>query len=163
MTTIDWEAEIIALLDELSQVQDELFSTLAAKRECMSRSDAEGMTALEEREEQVRQRLEACHHRRQQLLRAARQRSLPSDSLGKLAATATLGGRESLAGRVKETSARMRLLQHESLTNWVLAQRSLLHYAQMLEILATGGRPQPTYKEQGAAAPCAGALVNQEA
>jgi flagellar biosynthesis/type III secretory pathway chaperone len=163
MTTIDWEAEIIALLDELSQVQDELFSTLKAKRDCMSRSDMEGMTALEEREELVRKRLEECHHRRQQLLRAARQRSLPSESLGKLATAATVGGQESLANRVKETSARIRLLQHESLTNWVLAQRSLLHYAQLLEILATGGRPQPTYKEKGAAAPCAGVLVNQEA
>jgi flagellar biosynthesis/type III secretory pathway chaperone len=163
MTTIDWEAEIIALLDELSQVQDELFATLAAKRECMSAGDVDGMAALEAREELVRQRLEACHHRRQQLLRAARQRSLPSESLGKLATSATVGGRESLAKRVNETSARLRLLQHESLTNWVLAQRSLLHYAQMLEILATGGRPHPTYKEKGAAPSSTGALVNQEA
>ncbi|MCU0373434.1 MAG: hypothetical protein MUE56_09370, partial [Ignavibacteria bacterium] len=30
----------------------------------------------------------------------------------------------------------MRLLQHQSLTNWVLAQRSMLHLSQLLEIIA---------------------------
>jgi hypothetical protein len=41
----------------------------------------------------------------------------------------------------------MRLLQNQSITNWVLAQRSLLHVSQLLEIIATGGRLQPTYGE----------------
>jgi hypothetical protein len=39
----------------------------------------------------------------------------------------------------------MRVLQHHSLANWVLAQRRLLHVAQSLEIIATGGRMRPTY------------------
>jgi flagellar biosynthesis/type III secretory pathway chaperone len=80
-----------------------------------------------------------------------------------LANSAIIAGREELAGRVKETSARVRLLQHECLTNWVVAQRSLLHYAQMLEILATGGHPDPTYKVSGPAAASGGMLVDQEA
>jgi hypothetical protein len=56
----------------------------------------------------------------------------------------------------------MRLLQHHSLTNWVLAQRSLLHITQLLEIVATGGRLQPTYGK-GASSHARGALVDQEA
>ena len=165
MTTaaIDWEAEIVALLGELTSVQDELFEALSAKRDCMARRDFEGIVPLDEREEQVRCRLEACQQRRQQLLSAARQRNLPSDSLGGLANSAIIPGREKLSSRVKETSARMRLLQNECLTNWVVAQRSLLHYAQMLEILATGGRPDPTYKERGAPVTNGGMLVDQEA
>jgi hypothetical protein len=161
--SIDWEAEIVALLGELTSVQDELFETLSAKRDCMARCDFDGMAALDEREEQIGCRLEACHHRRQQLLSAARQRNLPSENLGGLANSAIIPGRERLGGRVKESSARMRLLQHECLTNWVVAQRSLLHYAQMLEILATGGRPDPTYKERGAPVAGGGLLVDQEA
>ena len=79
MTTvaIDWEAEIVALLDEISQVQDDLLETLIQKRECMGRMDLEGMTALDAQEQEVCKRLEACQQRRQQLLRAARQRHLP--------------------------------------------------------------------------------------
>jgi hypothetical protein len=56
----------------------------------------------------------------------------------------------------------MRLLQHHSLANWVLAQRSLLHVAQMLEIIATGGRLQPTYGN-GESSMSGGALVDHQA
>lgn len=160
---IDWEREIIGLLDEMSQVQDELFTILAEKRACMMRRDLEGMMAVNAREQEVCQRLETCLQRRQQLLRAARQRNLPHESLGKLARSPISGNRDSLSKRVDESSARMRLLQHESLTNWVMAQRSLLHYSQMLEILAAGGRPNPTYKERGASVSYGGVLVDQEA
>jgi flagellar hook-associated protein 1 FlgK len=140
-TSIDWEAEIVELLGELTSVQDELFQSLAAKRDCLARRDFEALSELDEREEEVRGRLEACHQRRERLLSAARQRRLPSESLGGLASSAAIPGREKLAGRVKETSHRMRLLQHECLTNWVVAQRSLLHYAQMLRFSPPAAAP----------------------
>ena len=56
----------------------------------------------------------------------------------------------------------MRLLQHESLTNWVLAQRTLLHLSQMVEIIATGGHTKADIwksREPGAR----GALVDRAA
>jgi hypothetical protein len=56
----------------------------------------------------------------------------------------------------------MRLLHHQSLANWVLAQRTLLHIAQMLEIVATGGRLQPTYDPANVSSP-GGALVDHAA
>ena len=63
---------------------------------------------------------------------------------------------------MKEATARMRLLQHQSLANWVLAQRSLLHVSQLIEIIATGGRMQPTYGDKESVH-ARGSLVNQEA
>ena len=62
----------------------------------------------------------------------------------------------------RRLTGRMDLLQHHSLANWVLAQRSLLHISQLLEIIATGGRLRPTY---GKSEPvlARGALVDQEA
>jgi hypothetical protein len=63
---------------------------------------------------------------------------------------------------VKEASAKMQLLQHHSLAGWVLAQRSLLHVSQLLEILATGGRMQPTYGSRESIHAC-GSMLNQEA
>jgi hypothetical protein len=53
--------------------------------------------------------------------------------------------RQKLTPTMREATARMRLLQHHSLTNWVLVQRTLIHLSQMLEIIATGGRLKPTY------------------
>ena len=67
-----------------------------------------------------------------------------------------------LGQQVKQSAARMRLLQHHSLANWVLAQRSLLHVSQLLEIVATGGRLQPTYGDTESVH-AGGGLVNQHA
>ena len=57
---------------------------------------------------------------------------------------------------------RMRLLQTGLLTNWLLAQRTLLHISQLLEIIATGGRIQPTYVVSESVQ-SRGALLDQEA
>ena len=94
--------------------------------------------------------------------REPRTSGLPHESLEKLASSLKTGKREQLQKRVKESSARMRQLQLQSLTNWVLAQRTMLHLAQLLEIVATGGRLQPTYG-RGAAPVAGGALVDSEA
>jgi hypothetical protein len=82
--------------------------------------------------------------------------------VAKLANKTAPGKHSKLGSRVKETTARMRLLQHNALANWVLAQRSLLHVSQLLEIIATGGRIQPTYGDRESVHGC-GSLVNQEA
>jgi hypothetical protein len=63
---------------------------------------------------------------------------------------------------MREAADRSRLLQHQSLTNWVLVQRTLLHLSQMIEIIATGGRPKPTY-EKGPGSNSGGALVDRAA
>jgi hypothetical protein len=65
-----------------------------------------------------------------------------------------------LTPQVKKTAARARLLQHQALANWVLAQRTVLHLSQILEIIATGGRLQPTYGKENPIA-AGGSLVDQ--
>lgn len=161
-TTLDWEAEIAALLDELSSVQDELLSVLNAKREQLVAGNLAGLTEIQEREELLAARLAGCQERRADLLTAARKAGLAGDSLGKLATRAGGGQRGKLSQQAKAASARMRLLRNESLTNWVLAQRALLHVSQLVEIIATGGRLQPTYGE-GESVHARGSLVNHEA
>ena len=159
---MDWESDLANLLGELTSVQTELLSVLEAKRECMGRNDLDGTAELRPRAEQLLGRLQSCHDRRTELLRVAEVEGRPAATLGKLAIRATRENRDKLARQVKESSLRMRLLQHHSLANWVLAQRSLLHVAQMLEIIATGGRLQPTYGN-GESPTSGGALVDQQA
>jgi flagellar biosynthesis/type III secretory pathway chaperone len=158
-TTLDWESALPQLLDELASAQDELLALLAAKREFLATGDLEGLSSTQEREELLVQRLRDCQVRRAELLAAARAEGEPGDSLGKLANRAK---GEGLGERAKAATAKMRLLRHQSLTNWVLAQRALLHVSQLVEIIATGGRPQPTYGEGESLHHC-GSLVNQEA
>ena len=161
-TDNDWERELANLLGDLTVVQTEMLDVLNAKRDRMMSGDVEGSKNLHERAEHLLQRLEGCHQRRSQLLQEASKRSLPSSSLGKLAMRAGVANRGGLVKQVKEASMRTRLLHHHSLASWVLAQRSLLHVAQMLEIIATGGRLQPTYGK-GEPDMSGGALVDHEA
>ncbi len=162
LDTVNWEAELADLLGELSNVQQELLEILAAKRDRMAASDLQGMAELQPREEELCARLQACHQRRSQLLGTAAAIGLPSGSLGKLASSLDPTSRHDLRKQLKDASARMRLLQHHSLTNWVLAQRTMLHLSQLLEIIATGGRLQPTYG-RGTSPESRGSLVDREA
>jgi flagellar biosynthesis/type III secretory pathway chaperone len=161
-TTTDFDAEISALLDELASVQTELLEVLNEKRRALVTADVAQLGDLQPREERLAARLAECSQRRTELLAAAKREGLPSESVGKLAVCGSSGKQSKLGGRVKETAHRMRLLQHQSLANWVLAQRSLLHVAQLLEIIATGGRMQPTYGDRESVHAC-GSLVNDEA
>ena len=157
-----WDENLAALLEDLSQVQDELLQVLASKRQCMAAGDSRGMLALQPAEEALGQRLQQCHERRAQLLAEAAEQGLPGNSLGELANALKRHGASDLSRDVRQSSARMRLLQHQSLTNWVLAQKALLHVAQMLEIIATGGRLKPTYGKDPSHH-ARGSLVDQEA
>jgi hypothetical protein len=158
----NWEQELATLLGELSSVQDELLSVLVAKKDCLAGAELETLAELQVRELALGERLQACHHRRGELLAIAKEQNLPGESLGQLAATLPPRQRDKLGKQVKDSQNQMRLLQNQSITNWVLAQRSLLHVSQLLEIIATGGRLQPTYGE-GETVHSIGSLVNQEA
>lgn len=161
-TTIDWDGEITGLLGELGEVQDELLTTLIAKRDAMAAGDLAGLAPLQAREVGLGERLEACHRRRASLLARASDEGLPGESVAELAAAMPAGRGRTLPQQVRQTAERMRLLRHHSLTNWVLAQRSLLHLSQLLEILATGGQIKPTYSQEESPL-CRGALVDHAA
>jgi hypothetical protein len=116
------------------------------------------------REQQLIDRLQACHERRQQLLARAEAEGLPGDSIDSLSRRLPAQSRARLQASIQEAASRSRLLQHQSLTNWVLVQRTLLHLSQLIEIIATGGRAKPTYGNgSDRVAAATGALVDQAA
>lgn len=145
-----WESELAGFMTDLSSVQNETLEVLSRKRECLASIDAEGLAALAGREEELMNRLQECLRRRTELLEKADQQGLPATSIGALAKALPSGRRGDLGEQVKQANGRTRLLRHQSLTNWVLVQRTLLHLSQMLEIIATGGKKRPTYSKDDA-------------
>jgi flagellar biosynthesis/type III secretory pathway chaperone len=139
------ETALAGLLAELSDIQTDLLAVLADKRHRLLTSDIAAMDALRDREQALVARLQACQDRRLALLAQAAAEGLPSHDLQSLAAALPHSERQKLTPTMREATARMRLLQHHSLTNWVLVQRTLIHLSQVLEIIATGGRLKPTY------------------
>lgn len=142
---IDWEEELAALLGELSSTQSELLQFLVEKRNRLAAGDTIGLATMQSREVDLSNRLQQCHERRGQLLVAAAGAGLPADNLRSLTAAVPKGERQQLSAGVRQATEQARLLQHHSLTNWVLTQRTLLHLSQLLEIIGTGGRASPTY------------------
>ena len=159
---LDWESDLAQLLNELSTVQEDLLAVLQKKRDRMAAGDTSGMQAMEPDEQQLCDRLQECHDQRSQLLSSAADQGLPSDNLGDLAMALPSEKRGDIQKQVKSASYQMQLLRHHSLTNWVIAQRTLLHVSQLLEIYATGGQPKPTYGE-GKVSSSGGALVDHQA
>jgi hypothetical protein len=151
------------LLEDLSSAQQELLDVLVQKRTLLARGDVAGLAGVQERELSLVERLTACQQRRNELLAIARDEQRPADSIATLAASLRGPKRDKLGKQVKDSRLQMRLLQNETLTNWVLAQRLLLHVSQMVEIIATGGRMKPTYAEGDSSIHARGALVNDEA
>lgn len=157
----DWETEIASLLNDLSTVQSDLLEFLGEKQRLLAAVDLPGMAALDEREPVMIERLQACHRRRSELLAQATEAGRKVENLRELADTLDASSARQLKQPLRDSVHRARLLQHQSLTNWVIVQRTMLHLSQILEIIASGGRPQPTYGMDAVAS--SGALVDQAA
>lgn len=157
-----WESELARLLTDLLAVQDELLGILTRKRQLLAASDAEGLAAVGPEEERLVGCLQGCLERREELLSRAGQQGLPSASIHALAGALPRARREVLDEQIRSATARARLLRHHVFTNWVVIQRTLIHLSQLLEIIATGGRLQPTYGE-GEPVNASGGLVDREA
>jgi hypothetical protein len=162
MSLATLEADLIALLDELSAAQTELLDVLQTKRTALMAADQPALEALQAREEGLIVRLEACHQRRLELLALASRQGRPAPNLRCLARHLPSDQRRKIDPQLAQTRSQARLLQHHSLTNWVIAQRTLLHLAQLLELIATGGRSRPTYGKDESTT-TSGSLVDQAA
>ena len=157
---ISWETELASLLKQLSTAQHELLSLLSVKRDLIVRRDHEGLASLVPREGELAAELQACQLRRQELLARADAEGLPANSIEELSAALPRSAASALKTPVAEARQRAELIRHECLAQWVAVQRTVLHLAQLLEIIATGGRSQPTYGK-GRVVERGGALIDQ--
>ena len=157
-----WESELANFLSHLSMVQQQTLEALVRKRDLLAKADTQGLAALENEEDQLVGRLQECLDQRQRLLDRASQEGLPATSIRSLAQALPIRQQDPLSDSLRHASHRARLLQHHSLVNWVLVQKTLIHLSQLLEIIATGGRLQPTYQRDGAVQ-ATGALVDRAA
>jgi len=157
-----WETDIASLLDDLLGVQGELLNLLGRKRDLIVAGDTAALDALAGEEERLVQALTACVERRQQLLEQAGEQGRPAGSIEELSRSLPQAERHRLHPQVAQARSNSRILQHKSLVNWMVVQRTLIHLSQMLEIIATGGRIQPTYGE-GEKSSASGALVDRAA
>lgn len=162
-----WETELAEFLAELSDVQQQSLQLLEQKQQLLAAWDTEGLAALAEQEQSLIGRLRHCQQRRQDLLRQAKDEGIQASDVRSLASAlpedrVSRSRRGELLRQTHRAANQARLLQHQSLINWVLVQRALIHLSQVLEIIATGGQMQPTYGK-GESNSSGGALLDQVA
>ena len=159
---VHWEQEIANLLDGLANTQQELLAHLDRKRAALVKQDHQTLMSLTVEERQLCEQLQVCQQKRQELLAKAEQSGLPADSIESLAGALPEMEGQPIGPALEKSKERSRLLRHQSVTQWVAIQRTLLHLSQLLEIIATGGRGQTTYG-RGGPAESSGALMDQAA
>ncbi len=159
---VAWESELTELLDELLETQEEMLSLLGQKRQAMTKRDLPKLESLHPQEEALCRRLMNYQQRRSDVLAVAKQAKLPDTDLTQLSKTVLIDKKAPVHSKVKEATERSIRLKHQSLTNWIIAQRNLLHVSQLLEIIATGGNQVPTYGGREESAPN-GFVLDQEA
>jgi flagellar biosynthesis/type III secretory pathway chaperone len=163
------ETELANLLNDLLSRQGDLMEILDRKRTMLGKVDREGLAHLAEDEKRLLGLLQDSLDRRERLLARAKAEGLPATSIEALTKSLPATQRDPLVRQVATAGSRSRILQTQSLTNWIIIQRTLIHLSRLLEIIATGGRLQPTYGEMGNGLPHAwhadahGTLLNQEA
>lgn len=155
------ESEVAVLLNDLLAGQNDLMEILERKRKLLGQVDHEGLAALADEENRLLGTLQDCLRRREHLLATAAAEGLPSINMHALADALPAERRGPISRQIAAAESRARILQHQSLINWVVIQRTLIHLSQLLEIIATGGRPRPTYGDAGLAR-AHGALLNLE-
>lgn len=159
-STASWETQLAALLQRLSTAQRELLSLLATKRKLIVERNHQALASLAAREQQLGEELQACHAERQRMLAAADAEGLPHESLADLSTALPGAASKQIGASVAEARRQAHLIRNECLTQWVAVQRTVLHLSQLLEIIATGGRQQPTYGRDRAV-DRGGALIDQ--
>lgn len=156
------EQETASFLQELSDVQADLLAVLHRKREQMVANDLDAMGQTLVSEQSLLERLDQLRDSRQALLANARGKGMPSESVQSLAKALEDDDSQGLHQQASNAQNAMRHIQNETLTNFVLAQQTVLHLSQLLQIIATGGRIKPTYETENASNQ-GGTLVDQDA
>jgi flagellar biosynthesis/type III secretory pathway chaperone len=131
-SAVSWDASLAEMLGELASTQDELLAVLSEKRDCLVRGEMSALTDLQEREQRVLARLQACHDRRASLLSEASAAGLPSGSIRQLAGALPKTEGANLGELFKTAKAMMFLLRLICITNWVLAQRARVHFSKLI-------------------------------
>lgn len=146
-----WSHAAQELVTDLLAVQNELLSALRDHRQPPAVEPA------------LVERLQQCHRRRAELLDEARRAGWPSQTLrGAAVALTDADARRALDSLLTEAEAAGRRTRLAGFTQWMLAQRSLAHVGQLLEILATGTPQPPTYGN-GAVPTHRGGLLDEAA
>jgi hypothetical protein len=162
--------ELAQFLTALEQAQENLLTLFTAKRNALDTFQSEELLRLSAREGELAARLSELVKERMELLLRARDAGFVVESLLELAGAVgrTVGDArvlraiELIQGRIMQSQQRTTRLQHESWVHWIISHRCYNHFTELIDLIAHGGHPAPTYGDKTSAA-TGGALLDAAA
>ena len=159
--------EISQFLTALEQTQKGLLELFTAKRKALNTFQSQELIRLSGTEEELAARLHEFVKKRMELLLKARDAGFVVESLQELAGAIgkTVGDArvlravELIQGRITRSQQWTVRLQQESWVHWIISHRCYNHATEMLDLIAHGGHPAPTYGDR-AATVTGGALLD---
>jgi len=137
--------EIDQLLSAIITLQGELAGVYRAKRDAVRRASAADIDRLTVREERLIDLLKVHLRQRHQILQRVNPMVGPGDTLEKLVRTVAEPLRGRLLARMEEIRRLVEANRRESWVLWIVSKQSLRLFADMLELIANGGRKSPVY------------------
>jgi hypothetical protein len=162
--------DLSQFLTALEEAQENLLTLFTAKRKALDTFQSGELIRLSAREGELAGRLQELVKERMALLLKARDAGFVVESLLELtgAVGRTVGDArvlraiELLQGRIMQSQSRTTRLQHESWVHWIISHRCYNHFTELIELIAHGGHPSPTYGDKASAA-TGGALLDAAA
>lgn len=141
----DWLDEVERFVDVLETTQQELLGTLRLKRRALASADVDDLARLTSAASEVAQRLKSLTTWRSKLLDEARHSGIESATLSDALSNDAALRPETLRGRLEAVQVRFGEARREAWVQWIVARRAGSCYADILDIIARGGRRSPVY------------------
>jgi hypothetical protein len=140
-----WLDDVERFVEVLEATQQELLATLRLKRRALASADVDDLQRLNAAALEVAQRLQALTTWRARLLDEAGQQNQPQATLSDVLAQRATLRPETLRGRLEAVQLRFGEARREAWIQWIVAQRAGGCYADLLDLIARGGKRSPVY------------------
>ena len=140
--------EIRQFLRGVQSAQDDLAALYRRKRAALTAARAGELLQIAESETLLVQELQAQLARRREILRESALAGLPGDSIQHVVASLGAEARADLEPHVERARRTAGEVRRETWVHWIIAQRALCHYQNLLELIAHCGRKSPTYSRR---------------
>lgn len=155
-----WIDAVERFVGAYETLQEQHAALLHRKAAALAGADAPALLAVSEEEHALVERLRNLLAVRTRILQQAARDGRPARSLLHLVDASGAQVAPELRARLVRAADRARTQRRESWVQWIVAHRAQAHFAQLVDLIAHGGRTSPVYRAGGVSTGSGGALLD---